>query len=398
MYRGQSSYPLARRSMQAVILAAGEGKRVRPLTRSRPKALIPVANRPIIEYVIEALLKNGIRDIVVVAGYRKEQVTRFLNQLDVPVDVVVQTKQLGTAHALQCAESKIKGDFLLLPGDNYIDARSIARIANTPNSMLVKEHPSPSNFGVVMLQEGCVREIVEKPEHAQSLMVSTGIYSLKKEVFAYIRGNDLTDAIAAMIQDGIRVNGVVADDWQDAIFAWDLLKMNRRLLHNLPQTREGVTSRQAVIQGAVRIGKGTTIGPNTVITGPVVIGNDCTIGPNCCILPNTSIGSRVTLEPFSMIGDSLVMDDTSLGSHSRITDTIIGERCSLADHTSSSMSSGLLEIEGAAIRSEFGAILGDTVISGPFTTFRNSIIGNNVTIDGQNRITSRIIPDGSTVI
>jgi glucose-1-phosphate thymidylyltransferase len=89
--------------MQAVILAAGEGKRVRPLTRSRPKALIPVANRPIIEYVIEALLKNGIRDIVVVAGYRKEQVTRFLNQLDVTVEVVVQTKQLGTAHALQCA-------------------------------------------------------------------------------------------------------------------------------------------------------------------------------------------------------------------------------------------------------------------------------------------------------
>ena len=384
--------------MQAVILAAGEGKRVRPLTRSRPKALIPVANRPIIEYVIDALLKNGIRDIVVVVGYRKEQVTRFLNQLDVPVDVVVQTKQLGTAHALQCAESKIKGDFLLLPGDNYIDPHSIARIAGIPNAMLVKEHPNPSNFGVVMLQDGYVSEIVEKPEHAQSLMVSTGIYSLKKEVFSYIRGNDLTDAIAAMIHDGIQVQGVPADDWQDAIFAWDLLKMNRRLLHHLPPAREGVISRQTIIQGAVSIGKGTTIGPNTVITGPVVIGNDCTIGPNCCILPNTSIGSRVTLEPFTLIGDSLIMDDTSLGSHSRIMDTIIGERCNLADHTSSSTSAGLMEIEGAAVLSEFGAILGDSVVSGPFSTYKNSIIGNNVTVEGQGRITSRIIPDGSTVI
>jgi UDP-N-acetylglucosamine diphosphorylase / glucose-1-phosphate thymidylyltransferase / UDP-N-acetylgalactosamine diphosphorylase / glucosamine-1-phosphate N-acetyltransferase / galactosamine-1-phosphate N-acetyltransferase len=384
--------------MQAVILAAGEGKRVRPLTRGRPKALIPVANRPIIEYVIEALLKNGIRDIVVVVGYRKEQVIRFLNQLDVPIDVVVQSKQLGTAHALQCAESKLKGDFLLLPGDNYIDPHSIARIANTSNAMLVKEHPNPSNFGVVMLHEGNVTEIVEKPEHAQSLMVSTGIYSLKKEIFSYIRGNDLTDAIAAMIHDGIQVQGVVADDWQDAIFAWDLLKMNRRLLHHLPPAREGITSRQAIIQGTVRIGKGTTIGPNTVITGPVAIGNDCTIGPSCCIMPNTSIGSRVTLEPFTMIGDSIIMDDTSLGSHSRITDTVIGERCSLADHTSSSTASGLMEIEGAAILSEFGAILGDTVVSGPFSTYKNSIIGNNVTIEGQDRITSRIIPDGSTVI
>src|SRR5512137_558576 len=111
--------------MQAVILAAGEGKRVRPLTRSRPKAMIPVANRPIIEYVIEALLKNGIRDIVVVVGYREEEVTRFLNQLEIPIEVVVQTKQLGTAHALLCAESKISGDFLLLPADNYIDPQPI---------------------------------------------------------------------------------------------------------------------------------------------------------------------------------------------------------------------------------------------------------------------------------
>lgn len=384
--------------MQAVILAAGEGKRVRPLTRSRPKALIPVANRPIIEYVIDALLKNGIRDIIVVVGYRKEQVTRFLNQLDVPIEVVDQPKQLGTAHALQCAESKIKGDFLVLPGDNYIDPHSIARIAGTSNAMLVREHPNPSNFGVVMLHEGYVTEIVEKPEQAHSLMVSTGIYSLKKEIFSHIRGNDLTDAITAMIQKGIRVQGVPADDWQDAIFAWDLLKMNRCLLHQIPPAREGVSSRQAIIQGVVNIGKGTTIGPNTVITGPVVIGNDCTIGPNCCILPNTSIGSRVTLEPFTLIGDTIIMDDTSVGSHSRIVDTVIGERCTLADHTSASTSSGLMEIEGAAIRSEFGAILGDTVVGGPFSIYQNSILGNNVTIEGRGRILSRIIPDGSTVI
>lgn len=384
--------------MQAVILAAGEGKRVRPLTRSRPKALIPVANRPIIEYVIDALVKNGIREIIVVAGYRKEQVTRFLNQLDVPVEVVVQPKQLGTAHALQCAESKIHGDFLLLPGDNYIDAHSIARIIGQENAILVKEHPSPSNFGVVMLQDGFVTNIVEKPEHAQSLTVSTGIYSLKKEIFSYIRGTDLTDAVAAMIADGKKVKGVVADDWQDAIFAWDLLKMNRRLLHNLPPAREGVSSRQTIIQGAVQIGKGTTIGPNTVITGPVVIGNDCTIGPNCCIMPNTSIGSRVCLEPFTLVGDSIIMDDTSIGSHSRIRDTVAGERCQLADHTSTCTSTGMLEIEGIPIVSQFGAILGDTVAGGPFTTYRNAIIGNDVTIEGQDSITSRVIPDESTVI
>jgi len=384
--------------MQAIILAAGEGVRVRPLTRSRPKAMIPVANRPIIEYVIDALLKNGIRDIVVVVGYRKEQVTRFLNGLDVPIEVVVQEKQLGTAHALQCAESKITGDFLVLPGDNYIDPQSIARIKDIPNAILVKEHPNPSNFGVVLLKNGLVTDIVEKPEHSPSFMVSTGIYSLKKSFFSGIRGNDITDAIPAMIAAGEEIRAIPADDWQDAIFAWDLLKMNRRLLKNLPMAREGTASRQTTIQGPVSIGKGTTIGPNTVITGPAVIGNDCTIGPNCVILPNTSIGSRVILDPFTMIGDAIIMDDTVIGSHTRIIDTVAGERCTLADHTSVSTAVGLMDIEGCTIRSEFGAVLGDKVTSGPFTAYKNCVVGNNVTIEGQVNITSRTIPDGSMVI
>jgi UDP-N-acetylglucosamine diphosphorylase / glucose-1-phosphate thymidylyltransferase / UDP-N-acetylgalactosamine diphosphorylase / glucosamine-1-phosphate N-acetyltransferase / galactosamine-1-phosphate N-acetyltransferase len=384
--------------MQAIILAAGEGVRVRPLTRSRPKAMIPVANRPIIEYVIDALIKNGIRDIVVVVGYRKEQVTRFLNGLDVPIEVVVQEKQLGTAHALQCAESKIKGDFLVLPGDNYIDPQSIARIRDTSNAILVKEHPSPSNFGVVLLKNGLVTDIVEKPEHSPSFMVSTGIYSLQKSFFSHIRGPDITDAISGMIRAGVHIHAVPADDWQDAIFAWDLLKMNRRLLKNLPMAKEGTASRQTIIQGPVSIGKGTTIGPNTVVTGPVVIGNDCTIGPNCVILPNTSIGSRVTVEPFTVTGDTIIMDDTIIGSHTRIIDTVIGERCTLADHTSVSTAAGLLDVEGCIIRSEFGAVLGDNITSGPFTKYQNCVVGNNVTIEGQESISSRTVPDGSMVI
>jgi UDP-N-acetylglucosamine diphosphorylase/glucosamine-1-phosphate N-acetyltransferase len=384
--------------MQAVILAAGEGKRVRPLTRSRPKALLPVANRPIIEYIIEALLKNGIRDIIVVVGYRKEQVTRFLNQLEVPVSVVIQNKQLGTAHALKCAESLITGDFILLSGDNYIDPHSIGRIKEIKNAMLVKEHPSPSNFGVVLLKDGLVTRIIEKPEHSPSFMVSTGIYSLTKDFFSYIRENDITDAVTSMIGSGENLRAVIADDWQDAIYPWDLLKMNKRLLKDLSDLHEGAASRHSIIQGTVRIGKGTTIGPNSIISGPVIIGNDCEIGPNCCIMPNSSLGSRVKIEPFTFIGNSLIMDDTTIGSHSRIIDTIIGQGCQLADHTTTQVSSKLMNIEGTVIKPEFGAVLGDQVISGPFTLFKNCIVGNNVSIEGGSRITSRILPDESMVI
>jgi len=384
--------------MQAVILAAGEGKRVRPLTWSRPKAMIPVANRPIIAYTIDALLKNGIREIVVVVGYRKEQVTRYLNQLDLPVTVVVQEKQLGTAHALLQAEPAITGDFLLVPGDNYIDAQSVARIKDVKNAVLIKEHPSPSNFGVVTIREGRIENIVEKPEHAHSFQVSTGIYSLTKDVFGQIKSNYMTNVIAGMIAAGTFVQAVPADDWQNAIYPWDLLVLNQRLLRHLPAAREGVASRHASITGPVQIGRGSSIGPNTVISGPVIIGNDCTIGPNCCILPNTSIGSRVTIEPLSLVGNSLVMDDTYISSHSRIVDAVIGERCILADHTSTEREKGLLEIEGIPIRTSFGAIIGDNVRCGPFSRIGNAILGNNVILEGDKKVISRSIPDGTMVI
>jgi glucose-1-phosphate thymidylyltransferase len=384
--------------MQAVILAAGEGKRVRPLTRGRPKALLPVANRPIIEYVIEALLKNGIRDIVVVVGYRKEQVTRFLNQLDVPLSVVIQNKQLGTAHALKCAESLISGDFLLLPGDNYIDPRSIGRIKEIKNAMLVKEHPSPSNFGVVLLKDGLVTRIIEKPEHSPSFMVSTGIYSLTKDFFSHIRENDITDAVSSMLTSGEPLHAVIADDWQDAIYPWDLLKMNKHLLKDLAEVREGSSSRQTIIQGTVRIGKGTTIGPNSIISGPVIIGNDCEIGPNCCIMPNTSLGSRVKVEPFTLVGNSIIMDDTTIGSHSRIFDTVAGQGCLFSNHTTIVTSASLMDIEGKVIKPEFGAVMGDQVTSGPFTIFKNCIVGNNVSIEGGRGVISQNLADDSMVM
>lgn len=384
--------------MQAVILAAGEGKRVRPLTWSRPKAMIPVANRPIIAYVIDALVQNGIRDITVVVGYRKEQVTRYLNQLDLPIEIVVQARQLGTANALLCAKEKIKGDFLLLPGDNYIDPQSVARIRDCRNAVLVKEHPSPSNFGVVLLEEGFVSGIVEKPQHAPGFVVSTGIYALGPSIFSHIAGNDMTDAISSLIRAGTRVHAVNADNWENAIYPWDLLKLNQRLLTTLPSAREGDISRYATITGPVLIGKGTTIGPNTVIEGPVVIGSNCTIGPGCCILPNTSIGSRVTIEPFTFVKNSLIMDDTTISSHSRIADSVIGERCSFGDHLSTETREGLLEIEDRVTREEFGAIIGDNVRGGSFLRLANGIVGNNATIEGTTPVISRIIPDGTRVM
>lgn len=385
--------------MQAVILAAGEGTRVRPLTRGRPKALIPVANRPVIDYCIDALVKNGIREIIVVVGYRKEQVISHLNSLAFPLEYVVQDRQIGTAHALLCAAPRIKGDFLVISGDNYIGADSIARIKAEKNALLVKEHPSPSNFGVVIAQDGYIREILEKPEVSPGYTVSTGIYSLTREFLPYLHNEArMTDAVSRMIADGGRIKIIESEDWQDAIYPWDFLTMNRELLKKIPSSKNGEISRNAVIQGSVSIGKGSVIGPNTTITGPVIIGEDCIIGPNTCILPGTSIGSRVRLDPFTCIGNSILMEDSAVGSHSRVTDAVIGPGCILADHISTEPEGCTLEINGTYLHTKFGAILGDAVRAKPFTVFRNCLVGNGVAITRSHRSIEGTIPDDAVVM
>jgi len=384
--------------MQAVILAAGEGRRIRPLTRGRPKALIPVANRPIIDYPIQALLECGIRDIVVVVGYRKEQVIRYLNTLDLPVDVVIQEKQLGTGHALKCAENALEDEFLVVPGDNYIDGASLGKILDTPSSMLVKTHPYPSNFGVVVIRDGLVESIVEKPEHAPAFTISTGIFSLDRDIFSYLHENDLTDAISEMLRQGKEIRAVMAEDWQDAIYPWDLLAMNERLIGNMKPKTSGILEKSVVLQGNVGIGKDTHIGPNSVIMGPVVIGEECEIGPYSCIGPYTSIGSRVKVDPFSCIEDSVIMDDVSIGAYSNVKKSVLGEGVVLGDHNSTIVASHLMEIEGNPIRGKFGAVIGNETSCGPFTAIEGAIIGNNATIGGGRTISSTIAYDDDITV
>nr|WP_303715301.1 bifunctional sugar-1-phosphate nucleotidylyltransferase/acetyltransferase [Methanoculleus marisnigri] len=383
--------------MQAVILAAGEGSRLRPLTRSKPKAMLPVANRPIIEYVIDALLENGIRDIVVVVGYRKEDVIRHLNRLDAPIQVVVQERQLGTADALRAAESEITDDFLVLPGDNYINAESIARIKKEQNAMLVAEHPNPSNFGVVVIRNGLVREVIEKPEDAPTFTVSTGVYSFTPDVFSFLRTTEIPDALAAMIASGRRIRAIPADDWQDAIYPWDLLKLNSRMLKGITPEIAGTVDASVIRRGTVHIGTGTTVGPNTVIYGPVTIGSNCNIGPNCVIMPDVSIGDRVVLEPFTYVANSLIMSDVTIGSHSRIVSAVFGQGCILADHTTTYPSASFIEVGGRVHKEEFGAVLGDGVRAAPFTTFKNCIAGNSVTIERGKTVVG-LLEDGTRVM
>jgi glucose-1-phosphate thymidylyltransferase len=228
--------------------------------------------------------------------------------------------------------------------------------------------------------------------------VSTGILSLPREALGSLAGkNEIPDALMGLIRKRMRMKAIMAGDWMDAIYPWDLLRMNQSLLSRITSEKAGRMAGNVTFTGVVRVGKGTSIGPNSTITGPVVIGEDCEIGPGSCILPGTSIGSRVTIDPFTMLGSSLVMDDTLIGSHSRILDAVIGEGCRIADHTSTDETSSLFSIEGKVQKAEFGAVLGDRVTTAPFTVLRTCIIGNGATIrDG--RTITQILPDNTLVM
>lgn len=371
--------------IQAVILAAGEGTRLRPLTKNRPKVMLPVVNRPILEHVLDSVVKAGIRDITVVVGYKKEQVMTFLNKYPIEINVVIQDKQLGTAHALSCAKEFIHTKTVILPGDNYIDYSSIKMMMEADDAILVSHHPNPENFGVVIQKDGLLCDIIEKPDNAdESSLVSCGVYTLSPDLIRKITVCTMTDLMKALVSEEDKISVIEASDWQDAVYPKDLLLINNNLLSSVKTSKSGIIDKSAKIIGSVIIGENTKIGAGCIIEGPAVIGNDCNIEANVYIGEGTSIGSQAVIEPFTYIRNSIIMNNSSVGSHSRIVDTIMGEGCICMDHIST-------------VTKDVGAVLGDRVSVGPFTILNGCSVGNNTTISGGKTI-DREIPEESTVI
>ena len=308
--------------MKAVILAAGEGKRLRPFTETMPKVMLPVGNKPVLEHVFDAVKKSGIDEIIVVVGYRKEVIMDYFKDYKgIKITYAEQDKQLGTAHALLQAKKHIKNSFIVLAGDNIIDHKSISKLMNDKSeySLLIKEHPHPSKYGVVFIEKGSLNKIVEKPKEEMGKFISTGIYKLPKSIFAKIEELSLqgTHALSTVVQsildDENSINTILTDSWMDIVYPWDLIHVNEAMIHSAPLSVSGTVEKGVTIKGDVSVGKDTTIYAGCYIVGPVVIGESCEIGPNACIFPSTTIGNSSVVHPFSQIRNSVIMDDTHIG-------------------------------------------------------------------------------------
>lgn len=388
---------------QAVILAAGEGQRLRPFTVTKPKVMIAIAGKPILEYVVEALARNGIRNIIIVVGYKREQVFNYMGageKFGVNIVYITQEKQLGTAHALMQVRKAVNDEFLVLPGDNLIDSNTIARFASArPQSILVKKVENTARYGVVTTQGNTVRSIEEQPRESGSDIINTGIYSFDKGIFDFINEELAMPAVLnAMIAQGQTVNAQETDGtWLDVGYPWDILSLNNAIVSRIQPSLGGTIEAGANVKGLVSIGKDTIIRANSYVLGPAVIGENCDIGPNVCILPATSIGNNVVISPFSDIENSVLGDDVNIGPGAIIQDSVIDEGCLIEGRFTACSD----EIE-ARIKDEFhqvkvGAMLGvGCSIKNNVTAQPGAIIGNYSQVQAMKLLSGKL-PDRSTV-
>ncbi|MBI4181324.1 MAG: NTP transferase domain-containing protein [Chloroflexi bacterium] len=399
--------------MKAVILAAGEGNRMRPLSYTRPKVMLPIANKPILEHLLVEVKKAGVREFIFIVGYRDEQVRQYFGSGDrwgMSIDYCTQRKQLGTADAIRMAEGLVDGNFMVINGDIIVSQKDIQSLINKgTNAMTVIEVKETQDLGLVELDEDKVVHIYEKVASLFSNIANVGLYLFTPDIFAAIsqtpkspRGEyEITDSLQLMIDQGNHIAYQKISYWLNLSYPWDLLTANESLLDEAEVENLGEVEDNAVIKGAVTIGKGTIVRSGSYIVGPALIGQDCDIGPNCYIRPYTSIGDDCHIGSAVEVKNSIIMNGSKIPHHNYVGDSVIGEGCNLGAGTKiANLKLDKKNIMVGSIdtkRRKLGAIIGDNVETGINASINvGCLIGNNTHI-GPGAIAHGIIAPGSRI-
>lgn len=404
--------------MKAVVLAAGEGVRLRPITLTRPKHMIEVGGKPILEHCLNGLKESGINDVLLVVHFMADVIRNYFDEggeLGLRIEYVEQEEILGTGNAVGISEPFIEDDFLVVCGDLLFNAEAVKRIVGLhkqekpDTTMAVVPVENPEEYGIVELdEEGNVIHLVEKPsrEDAPTKLANTGIYVFSTEIFQKIketpasaRGEwEITDSIQQLLEQGRRVSAVEIskDDWFDVGRPWDILEANRWALTKMEHKVFGWVENGAHLVGPVGVAENAHIRSGVYIEGPAFINAESDIGPNCYIRPYTSIGRSVRIGNACEVKNSLIMNNTHIGHLSYIGDSIIGQNCNLGAGTVTAnlrLDDGYVKMSVKDMlvdseRRKLGCILGDDVKSGINALFMpgvkvgcNSWIGPNVVVD-----------------
>lgn len=384
--------------MKCVILAAGEGKRMRPLTYTRPKVMLPVANKPILEWNLLNAIKAGIREFIFVIGYKNDTIWDYFgngSKWNVSIEYVNQGKPLGTAHAIWMVK-KFVDDFIVMCGDTIFGKKDIEKIVRKEMSIGLIEVDNAKEYGIVEMRGDKIVKIYEKMEKPFSNLINAGIYHFNEKIFEYIektkkspRGEyEITDTINMFLSKE-EMEAIFLKEWRDIVYPWNLLDANEEILKKIEKEIKGEIEDNVTIKGKVIIGNRSKIMDGSYIEGPVIIGKDCKIGPNCYIRPYTSIGDRCHVGNACEIKNSIIMNDSKIPHQNYVGDSIIGSNCNLGAGTKiANLRFDKKNIEaylnGKKIdtgRKKLGVIMGDNVQTGINAMINvGTVIGNNAFI------------------
>lgn len=373
---------------QAVLMAAGKSTRTYPLTITRPKPMLPVANKPILAHNLDQLV-GLVKEVIIIVGYHQDQIrTFFKNEYrGLKIIYVEQTEALGTGHATLMAEPFLKGDrFLLMNGDDLYSRADIEKCLVHKNAVLAKEVDEINKFGIFCIENGRVTGVIEKPQQLDlpSRLANIGLYVFEMKIFDYIRkiqpkeGKEieLTEAITIFAKDEEIRYEVVSEYWLPVAYPWELLNANEVLMQNLEGDIEGIVENNVTIKGKVVIGKNTVVRSGAYLEGPIIIGENCVIGPNCFIRGATAIGDNSHIGHGVEVKNSIIMANTWIHHLSYIGDSVIGEHVNIGAmtvtanwrHDNKPIRS---YVKGQLIdtkRAKLGAIIGDGVHTGIHTS------------------------------
>ena len=390
-----------------MILAAGEGKRMRPLTAIRPKVMLPIANRPIVEHTLRELIEAGIGDFVFIVGYGSEQVRKYFgdgSRWGVNIEYSEQRKQLGTADALKFVAGAVNGNFLVINGDIIVSREDITALMQAKYStMSVIEVENPLGLGVVEVDGDKVTGIYEKAENPPTNLANAALYLFTPAIFDAIektekspRGEyELTDSLKILMASGEGLYHRVLASWLDMSYPWDLLRGNETKLRDIELHNHGDVEAGATLKGPVMIGEGTIVRSGAYIQGPVIIGSGCDIGPNCFIRPTTAIGDRCHIGNGVEIKNSIIMNGSKIPHLSYVGDSVIGENCNFGAGTKIAnlrLDKKNIRIAGFDTgRRKLGAIIGDNVQTGINVSLNvGTVIGDGAFIGPGTVVTGQI--------
>lgn len=380
---------------EAVVLAAGEGRRLRPLTYNRPKPMLPVAHRPIIEHVLDSLIDGGIERIAIVVGYRGARVKSHFGPTyrDIPIEFINQRKQLGSAHALlQARGSGIPREsdrFLVVNGDQLYDPSLVESVVDRSTestlALGIVRSDRAAEYGAVRLDGDRVTEFVERPETDTYRLLNAGIYSVTEEIFSVVDDTErkagelaMSGVIDDLLAAGDPITGIRSDGWwDDATYPWDLLRLTEAVLS---------AGRMAILPSADEphtwIAPSATVHETATIRPPAVVGPDATVGPMSVVGPTVAIGRNVTVGAGSILERSLLDADARIGPGSTLVEAVIGQGVVLGAENTVAGGPAEVRIDDRIFRDRpLGAVIADRATTAGAVTFApGTLVGPAATV------------------